>query len=207
MASTWCDVVAGVGHSGGCMKLIVGLGNPGSEYEKTRHNAGFMAIDRLCQRHRITDAQSKFHAWFTQGTMAGEKCLLMKPMTYMNRSGLSVGEAATFYKIEPTQILVLVDDLALPLGKIRLRGDGSSGGHNGLIDIERAMGTTSYRRLRIGIDMPNRGPGISHVLERFSGSQLEELDKVLDLTCLAVECWIQHGLAKAMSLYNAEQKD
>ncbi len=188
------------------MRLIVGLGNPGIEYERTRHNAGFMALDRLAQKHRLdfaNQSKTKFHSLLLDATIAGEKCLLQKPITYMNRSGLAVGEAATFYKIEPVDVLIVVDDLALPVGQLRLRGEGSAGGHNGLTDIERALGTNNYRRLRIGIDPPGRFSQIDYVLGRFTPEQMDKLDPALDRAVDCIECWINDGLAKAMTRFNA----
>jgi PTH1 family peptidyl-tRNA hydrolase len=188
------------------MKLIIGLGNPGNEYERTRHNAGFMAVDRLAQRNAMGgDAgRSRFHSLVLEGHVAGERCVLMKPMTFMNRSGLSAGEAVNFYKLDgATDVMVLVDDVALPLGRIRLRGDGGAGGHNGLKDIERALGSNVYPRMRIGIDPPGRVPQVDYVLQRFSESQLRELDPALDAVADAVECWIKEGIDKAMTRFNA----
>ena len=111
------------------MKLIIGLGNPGPEYEKTRHNAGFLLAQRLAARHGLPGEKLKYHAGMTEGAILNERVVLLRPMTYMNRSGLCVGEAAAFYKVAPADVLVLVDDLALPAGQIRLRSEGSSGGH------------------------------------------------------------------------------
>ncbi len=136
------------------MKLIVGLGNPGPEYAKTRHNVGFMAIDRLAQRHGLSGAKTKFHAGVLEGPVAGEKCLLLQPMTYMNRSGKAVAEAVNFYKLALEDVMIIVDDIALPCGTIRLRTAGSAGGHNGLADIQRALSSNAYPRLRIGVDAP-----------------------------------------------------
>lgn len=188
------------------MKLIVGLGNPGPEYAKSRHNAGFMVVDRLATRHRLADgapAKEKFHAGVLEGTIAGQKCLLMQPLTFMNRSGLAIGEAAAFYKLEPRDLIVVVDDLALDCGRIRLRADGSAGGHNGLADVERALGTTTYPRLRIGIDSRGRIPQVDYVLGRFSPDQESRLEPALDLACDAIECWLREGIDKAMTRYNS----
>lgn len=185
------------------MKLIVGLGNPGAEYEKTRHNAGFMVVDRLARRHNLTGAKLKFHAGVLEGAIAGDKCLLMQPTTYMNRSGLAVGEAAAFYKLEPRDIVIVVDDVALPVGRLRLRGEGSAGGHNGLADVERALGTAAYPRLRIGIDAPGRVPQKDYVLGRFKPEQLLAIDAACDRACDCIESWIKDGLEKTMSVYNS----
>lgn len=187
------------------MKLIIGLGNPGPEYAKTRHNAGWMALDILEQRFKIDPSpRAQFHAAATQGHIAGEKVLILRPQTFMNRSGLSVGEAVSFYKLDPQQdIIVLVDDIALPCGKIRLRASGSAGGHNGLSDIQRALGSPNYPRLRIGIDAPGRVPQVDYVLGRFTPQQLDELEPALSSAADAIECWLAQGLTKAMTRFNA----
>lgn len=187
------------------MKIIVGLGNPGPEYAKTRHNAGWMVLDQLEKRFNIdTAVKTQFHAAVTQGQIGGEKVMILRPQTFMNRSGLSVGEAINFYKLDPQQdLIVLVDDIALPTGKIRLRASGSAGGHNGLSDIQRALGSPNYPRLRIGIDAPGRVRQVDYVLGRFSPNQLASLDEALDMSVDAIECWIKLGLTKAMTRYNA----
>lgn len=191
------------------MRLIVGLGNPGSEYHRTRHNAGFMALDRLVGRNGLNpaDARARFHGRLLEGTIASQRCLLLWPLTFMNRSGAAVAEARGFYKLEASDLMVLVDDLALPTGRIRLRGEGSAGGHNGLADIQRALGTHAYPRLRIGIDAPFP-PGIvqaDYVLGRFTPDQLSRLEPALDDACAAVEHWIAHGLDKTMTRFNARE--
>ena len=197
------------------MKLIVGLGNPGPEYAKTRHNAGFMLVEKLATRHNLAGPKHKFHAGVLDGEllvgnpMSPQRCILMQPTTYMNRSGLSVGEAMTFYKLDPaTDLLVLVDDLALDVGTIRLRGEGSAGGQNGLSDIERALGTRKYPRLRIGIG-PNdfngrKAPQKDFVLSNFTGDQQVELDHALDKGIKCIESWLTDGLEKTMSLFNTK---
>ena len=185
------------------MKLIVGLGNPGSEYEATRHNAGFMLLARLVQRHGLTGIRARFHSAAIEGQIGGDKVLLLQPQTFMNKSGLAVGEAVTFYKLDPTaDLLVVVDDVALSVGTIRLRARGSAGGHNGLGDIERVLSTREYARLRIGIDPPGRAPQRDYVLGRFSPQQRQELDPALDRGCDAAELWIAQGIEAAMNRYN-----
>ena len=184
------------------MKLIVGLGNPGPEYAHTRHNAGFMAVEKLANRHAITGVKSKFHAGVLGGRIAGEKVLLMQPTTYMNRSGLAVGEALAFYKLEPADLIVLVDDLALDCGQLRLRATGSAGGHNGLSDTERRLGTRDYPRLRIGIDPRGRVPQVDYVLGKFTPDQLDRLDPALYRACDCVEAWLTDGIERAMTMYN-----
>lgn len=186
------------------MKLIVGLGNPGREYDQTRHNAGFMVVDRLSSRHSLGPARAKFHAGVIEGRIAGERVMLMQPTTFMNRSGLAVGEAARFHKLEPSDVLVVVDDVALPVGTIRMRASGSAGGHNGLSDIERVLTTRDYPRLRIGIDPPGRAPQKDYVLSRFTRSQLQALEPAMDQACDAIESYLTHGIDKTMSLFNGK---
>src|SRR5262245_23752837 len=191
------------------MKIICGLGNPGIEYVRSRHNAGLMVVDRLASRHKLPDAgpaRMKFHSGVLEGTIAGERCLVMEPVTYMNRSGLAVGEAVAFYKVDPeADLLIVVDDLALPVGRIRLRGEGSAGGHNGLADVERALGSIKYPRLRVGIDPKGQVKQSDYVLGRFTPEQEVKLKPALETACDAVECWIKDGIAKAMSVYNAQE--
>lgn len=184
------------------MKLIVGLGNPGPQYARTRHNAGFLVVERLAARHGLGEGRVRFQSSVQEGDIAGQRCLLMRPMVYMNRSGQAVSEAVRFYKLPLDDLLIVVDDVALPCGRIRLRAQGSAGGHNGLADIERALGTPAYPRLRIGIDSPGRVPQVDYVLGRWSPQQWEQLEPALDRACDAIEAWIVHGINKAMSLYN-----
>lgn len=184
------------------MKLIVGLGNPGTQYAHTRHNAGFMAIDRLANRHAIAGVKSRFHAGVLEGRIAEEKVLLMQPTTYMNRSGLAVADAVSFYKIEPSDLLVLVDDIALDCGQIRLRASGSAGGHNGLSDIEQKLGTRDYPRLRLGIDPRGRVPQVDYVLGKFNPDQLDRFDPALWRACDCTEAWLRDGIERAMTMYN-----
>lgn len=190
------------------MKLIVGLGNPGLEYEKTRHNAGFLALDRLAARHAPGEiARARFHGAAIETTLPGEsgreKALLLKPTTYMNRSGAAVAEAVRFYKIDPAvDLMVLVDDVALPCGAIRIRAEGSAGGQNGLRDIEQKLGTLAYPRLRIGVDDPGRIPRADYVLGRFTPEQWAAVDPALDRAADAVETWASRGLGAAMNAFN-----
>ncbi len=193
------------------MKLIVGLGNPGSEYAKTRHNIGFMVVDRIATRYGFTGLRHRFHAGVLDGLIAEVPCLLMQPTTYMNRSGTAVAEALAFYKLDLADLVVIVDDIALAYGRIRMRPAGSAGGHNGLLDIETKLRTDSYPRLRVGIDSPasvagEMRPQITqhdYVLGRFTPSQFEALQPAVERACDAVECWLTDGIDKAMSLHNA----
>lgn len=184
------------------MRLIIGLGNPGPQYERTRHNAGFMLIDRLAQRWSASPFRHRFHSLAAEARFADETCWLLKPQTYMNRSGLAVAEAVRFFQLDLRHLLIIVDDMALPCGRIRLRGEGGPGGHHGLEDIQRALASSAYPRLRIGIDPPDRDP-TDYVLSPFSDAQWEKILPALDLAAQAVESWIRFGLEKTMSLYNA----
>jgi PTH1 family peptidyl-tRNA hydrolase len=188
------------------MKLIVGLGNPGAEYEKTRHNAGFFVLDRLARRHGLSGARTRFHAGTLEATFGRHKVLLMQPTTYMNRSGTAVGEAARFYRLDPADVLVVVDDTALAVGTIRLRPGGGAGGHNGLSDIARALGTDDYPRLRIGIGEPivgdQRIAQRDYVLGRFTEQQLADLDPALGRAAEAAQTWATEGIDTAMNRYN-----
>jgi PTH1 family peptidyl-tRNA hydrolase len=184
------------------MKLIFGLGNPGRQYLGTRHNAGFMVVERLAQRHGLSGVQSKFHAAILDGRIADQRCMLLQPQTLMNRSGLSVGEAVKFYNLAPSEVLIVVDDVDLPCGTIRLRAEGSAGGHNGLTDIEKALGTKKYPRLRVGVDSPGRASQVDYVLGKFTRDQQKAIDPALDDACDAIETWLSEGIDKAMSLHN-----
>ena len=189
------------------MKLIVGLGNPGREYEQTRHNAGWLALDRLIARHApsaVTKARFQAMTWDAQ--VSGEKALLMKPTTYMNLSGQSVAEAVRFFKMDPWKdVFVLTDDVALPCGTIRIRASGSAGGHNGLADIERRLGGNGYARCRIGIDPPPEFiPQRDWVLGKFTPEQLASLGPALEQAAQATELWAKEGPVAAMNRFNGK---
>lgn len=162
------------------MKLIVGLGNPGDEYRNNRHNIGFMALDAIARRHNFPPFKSKFNGLIADGTINGERALLLKPQTFMNRSGDSVGAATKFYKIAPENVTVLYDELDLAPGKVRLKVGGGTGGHNGLRSIDPAIGNT-YRRVRLGIGHPGHKELVTrHVLGDFAKADGEWLEPLLD---------------------------
>jgi peptidyl-tRNA hydrolase, PTH1 family len=190
------------------MKLIVGLGNPGSDYRGSRHNAGFMAVERVAKRHAAgAPARSKFNSMLVETQVGSERVLLMQPLTYMNRSGDAISQVVNFYKLSPqADVLVLVDEYQLPLGSIRIRTGGGSGGHNGLTDVERALGTQDYPRLRIGVDAPpaTYNDPADWVLGWFTPEQLKTLEPALERAADAVEAFITKGLAAAMNTYNAD---
>jgi len=199
------------------MKLIVGLGNPGRQYVGSRHNIGYDVVDALAIRFGWVSsvdefnrqAKTKFEGLALDGSAStGERTLLLMPMTYMNLSGRSVQAAMGFYQLTPDDVMIVLDDVALPCGKIRLRSSGSSGGHNGLKDIEQKLGTNNYPRLRIGIDPPPQFvPQRDYVLGKFSPDQRKRLDTAIPRACEAIEMWMREGVGKAMSLFNADVKD
>jgi len=185
--------------------LIVGLGNPGAEYAGTRHNAGFMVVERLAGRWRAKWAlDDKFMSRLAKVEREGRRLMLGQPQTYMNQSGEAVGKLTKYFRIPLERLLAVVDDADLALGEIRLRRQGSSGGHRGLKSIEQHLGSREYARLRVGI---GRAPGAAreitdHVLGRFTAEESALLKKVLDRAADQIECWIKDGIAKAMSQFN-----
>ncbi|MHC4552180.1 MAG: aminoacyl-tRNA hydrolase [Planctomycetota bacterium] len=186
------------------MKLIAGLGNPGSEYDQTRHNVGFMVLDALASRFGATIRRKKFNALIEEVVAGDEKLLLMKPQQYMNRSGHAIATAAGFYKLNPSDVLVVTDDLALDVGRLRMRAKGSAGGHNGLKDIQSHLGTNEYPRLRIGIGDSGRRDAADYVLSRFSADEREPVDKAVQTAVKAVMCWVEEGVSATMTQYNAK---
>lgn len=186
------------------MKLVIGLGNPGPQYDRTRHNIGFDALDRVARRFAPGEiARSKFHGIALDAAIEGERTLLLKPTVYMNRSGLAVADAARFFKLDTAhEILVIVDDTALECGTIRLRPEGSAGGHNGLMDIEEKLGSPTFPRLRIGIDSPGQLPQREYVLGRFRPDQLDRVEPALTNAVDAVACWATMGITEAMNRFN-----
>ncbi len=183
------------------MKLIVGLGNPGSKYAATRHNVGFRVIDELASRWDIATKQEKFHAWFGKGVICGEPTLLLKPTTFMNRSGQAVVAAGRFYRLELADLAVVGDDLALPPGRLRLRPLGSAGSHRGLQDIINRMGTDVFVRLRIGIGSAI-GDAADFVLSPFVAEEEEIIERVVARSADALECWITNGSEETMNRFN-----
>ncbi len=199
------------------MKLVVGLGNPGSEYAGSRHNIGFEVVEQLAAKlgwvakpeQFRKQSRSKFDGLAIGGAVSrtagtDEKVLLLQPMTYMNVSGRSVQSAMAFYQLTPADVMIVLDDLALPCGRLRLRGSGSSGGHNGLKDIEQSLGTRDYPRLRIGIDAkPPFIPQRDYVLQKFTAEQRKLVDPAVNRACGAIITWIDKGIETAMSQFNA----
>ncbi|MBO9999269.1 MAG: aminoacyl-tRNA hydrolase [Cyanobacteria bacterium SID2] len=186
-------------------QLVVGLGNPEPKYDRTRHNIGFAAIDALARSWQIPlSEQRKFKGEFGEGTATGQKIRLLKPLTYMNRSGESIHAVVNWYKLTPESVLVVYDDMDLPVGRIRLRLTGSAGGHNGMKSTISHLGTQKFPRLRVGIGRPNLvgNNSVSHVLGKFSPQENEIVSDVLYLVRDAIETSLKEGVEKAMSLYN-----
>jgi PTH1 family peptidyl-tRNA hydrolase len=178
------------------MFLVVGLGNPGEEYAKTRHNIGFMAADEIHSRYNFSAFKAKFDGLIAEGVVAGEKTLLLKPQTFMNLSGNSVVKVAQFYKIEPKNIIVIHDDKDLSLGKLKTKIGGSAGGHNGLKNIDAQIGT-EYNRIRVGVGSPQEHhmDTVNFVLSRFSKEETEILTKQIDFIAATIGDLMQKGVA------------
>jgi PTH1 family peptidyl-tRNA hydrolase len=186
------------------LRLIAGLGNPGGDYARTRHNAGFLAVERLAERWKAEwSYEKKFEARLARAQRSAGPVLLAEPQTYMNSSGESVGAILAFYRIPPSSVLVVVDDADLPLGELRMRPSGSSGGHHGLESVESHLGSRKYARLRIGIGRQDGAREITgHVLGRFSKTEIELVEKVLTVASEQAECWFDAGIQKAMNQFN-----
>lgn len=184
------------------MFLIVGLGNPGADYAKTRHNAGFLLVEKLAAAWRAEwKNERRFNARVSRVEHNGRRVLLCQPQTFMNSSGESAGSLAGFYRLPLKQLLVVMDDADLPLGEIRLRPGGSSGGHHGLESIEKHLGSREFARLRIGIGRKDHAREITdHVLGRFDPVEMSLVEKVLDRAAGQAECWLNDGIAKAMQM-------
>ena len=190
--------------SGGVDWLLVCLGNPGDQYENTRHNVGFMVADELGERHNIPIQRLKFRALTNTITVGDEKVLLMKPVTYMNLSGEAVHEAAAFYKIPPEHVLVISDEVSLAPGKIRVRRSGSAGGHNGLKNIIAHLGTDQFPRIRLGVGQKSHPDYdmADWVLGKFQGEDKKAVEEAVKRAADAAECLIREGVDKAMNRYN-----
>ena len=184
--------------------LLVGLGNPGSKYESTRHNMGFLAVDGLARRKGFRFNKLRFRAWTAEWMVNGEKVLVMKPQTYMNLSGESVGEAARFYKVPADHVVVISDDVSLPAGKLRIRKSGSAGGHNGLKNIIQHLGTDGFPRIKIGVGMPAHPDHemIDWVIGKPQGEEAKVLRATLDRAAEAALCLMEEGADAAMNRFN-----
>ena len=188
------------------MKLIVGLGNVGKEYENTRHNIGFMVADELAKRWGETKWKEADNAFYVEYRMP-EKVFLIKPTTYMNLSGFAVADFANFYHIAPEDVAVIQDDLDLPCGQIRIRRKGSAGGHNGIKSIQEHLGTAEFPRFKVGIGHPagERKDVIKHVLQKFYADEAEAVAEAVKRTADAVECWLRQDMDTVMQEYNKKK--
>lgn len=189
------------------MYLIVGLGNPGKKYENTRHNMGFMVVDRLSEKAGVSVDRLKFRALTGECIIGGQKVMLMKPQTFMNLSGDAVREAASYFKLEPSNIVVIYDDIDIPLGSLRIRKSGSAGTHNGMRSVVSLLGSDKFPRVRVGIGGAS-GDLIGHVIGKISKGEKEILDETIGHAADAVECLITDGVDLAMNRFNTKkQKD
>ena len=191
--------------SGGVDWIIAGLGNPEPKYEGTRHNAGFMAVDTIAQKHHVEIKRIKFKGTVAECSLAGKKVLLLKPSTYMNLSGQSVQEAMNFYKLPPEKVLILFDDINLDPGKLRIRRKGSDGGHNGMKNIIYLSGSDQFPRIKLGVGKkPHPDYNLADwVLSRFSQQEQKELELALENAAAAAELIVRGEIDRAMNLYNS----
>ena len=190
--------------AGGAGWLLVCLGNPGDKYENTRHNVGFMVADEVAERQNKPIQRLRFKALTNILTISGEKVLVMKPITYMNLSGEAVRPAADFYKVSPERVLVVSDDTALPLGRLRIRTKGSAGGHNGLKNIIQHLGTDQFPRLRVGVgEKPHPDYDMADwVLSKFTGEDKKAIDAAVKRAADAIECILAEGIDRGMGKFN-----
>lgn len=191
-------------NSGGVSWILVGLGNPGKQYESTRHNMGWLALDSLMEKENFKLSKLRFKAWTGILEKNGNKILVMKPQTYMNLSGESVGEAARFYKIPADHVLVISDDVSLPAGKLRIRGGGSAGGHNGLKNIIQHLGTDRFPRIKVGVGSPRPGEQdmVDWVMGKPMGEDRTAVEDALDRAGEAAKTLITEGIDRAMNRFN-----
>lgn len=183
--------------------IIVGLGNPGKEYEETRHNTGFMVLDRLAEKYGIDVRKQKCKALLGQGEINGEKVILVKPQTYMNLSGEAVSEVMKFYKIEKENVIIIFDDIDLPVGKLRVKERGSAGTHNGVKSIVSLLGTTEFKRIKVGVGKQRIGEDlVNHVLGKFPKEDRVLLDEAIEKAVTATEMILEKGVAAAMNQFN-----
>jgi PTH1 family peptidyl-tRNA hydrolase len=186
------------------MKLVAGLGNPGEKYRGTRHNVGFDVLDLIARRHGLVFDDWKAVGHLADWRRADERVLLMKPLSFMNLSGVPLSAVRSFYK--PDDMLIVCDDVNLPLGRLRARANGSEGGHNGLKSVAEMLGTTDYPRLRVGVGRGDERSDLAdHVLSRFAPDELRGVEDAVTRAADAVETWISDGLVKVMNTYNREE--
>ena len=191
-------------NGGGINWIVVGLGNPGSQYASTRHNMGFLTVDKLAQVQKFSFNKLRFKAWTGTFSCGGEKVLVMKPQTYMNLSGESVGEAVRFFKVPADHVLVISDDISLPVGKLRIRPSGSAGGHNGLKNIIAHLGTDQFPRIKVGVGVPQQQgyDTVDYVIGKPNKEEQALLIPALDKAVAAIPYLIENGVQNAMNEFN-----
>lgn len=183
------------------MKVVVGLGNPGPKYKDTRHNVGFLVVEEVARRYTVLKEESRFDAIIGQIQIGREKVFLVKPLTYMNLSGNAVRKLVSYYKVEQKDIIVIYDDMDLPVGQVRIRAQGGTGGHRGMTSLVERLGTRDFARIRIGIGRPP-DEAVDWVLGRFAGEEKVLIDQAVAKAADAVECWLTEGIDKTMNEYN-----
>ena len=188
------------------MKIVFGLGNPGREYEGTRHNVGFVLVDEVARRHDVRCSRHRFRSLTGSGQVNGEKLVLVKPQTFMNLSGAAVAEVVKWYACEPADVLVACDDFHLALGQIRIRRKGSAGGHHGLASIIEALGTTEFPRMRLGIGVEGRRRDKDFVLSTFGAGEKDAVGIMTQKAADGVDVWLRDGISRAMDICNARPK-
>ncbi|MCG3125419.1 MAG: Peptidyl-tRNA hydrolase [Phycisphaerae bacterium] len=191
------------------MKLIAGLGNPGRRYEGTRHNAGYAIVEELSRRWSVdlSRVEARFEALLGQARVGSEEVWLMKPLTFMNLSGRSLGAFVRFYKLPLADLLVCCDDMDLPTGQLRLRPRGSAGGQKGLSDVLRHLGSDEFSRLRFGIGRVHRDAHVEYVTSRFEPSERDDVQQAIAVAADAAECWVRRGIDAAMNDFNRKPGD
>ena len=193
--------------SGPVQYIVCGLGNPGTQYENTRHNAGFMAIDTIAEKIGADAKKLKFKSLTADVTLGGVRCLLMKPSTFMNNSGEAVAEAMNFYKLTPDKLLIIYDDISLDVGRLRIRQKGSDGGHNGLKNIQELLETQEYPRIRIGIGNDfQKGRQVDFVIGPMSAEEKEKMPEICDSVIDGVKAFVTIGIDRAMNCFNTAKK-
>ena len=185
------------------MKMVVGLGNPGNEYENTRHNVGFMVIDNYAEMYHAS-FKKKYNGLYAKIYHNGEYFIILKPLLYMNLSGVVVGKYANFFKIKPQDILVIHDDLDLPVGKIKIKSRGSSGGHNGIKNIIENLGTEEFAHFKIGIDKNSNIETKDYVIGKFSKQDIEKINKIIEYSPSIIDDFLDSDIQRLMSKYNGE---
>jgi len=184
------------------MKLVVGLGNPGRTYAQTRHNLGFRVVEALARRCGLRDWRRRFHSLAVEGILGGQDVMLMKPETYVNESGRAVRAAVDWCRLDPQDVLVVCDDFNLPLGRLRVRGRGSSGGHKGLESVLQALGSQEVSRLRVGIGAEGAPRDRDFVLSRFAPEERDMVEEAIERAARAVEVWVEFGLERCQNEFN-----